>query len=87
MSETADGTVLIFPSDKHCIVSLNFCGMWNNTNQVAAVTRGMRLSGVILLSSMDCLDKWPAVSSHSREWAVTVEISTSPPKYRERSQK
>jgi hypothetical protein len=56
---------------------------WNREQQayqVAAVTRGIRLSGRILLSLIGNLESLPAFSYHSREWACTEEISTSPPK-------
>lgn len=84
VNEAANCTRIIFP-----VVTLTsgFSNIITHLYQVAAVTRGILFSGAILLSSMRTFERWPAFSSQSRECAVTEAISTSPPKYRDRSQK
>lgn len=86
MSETSYGPTVILPNNRGQALSRS-----NNRNrlsyQVAAVTRGIRFSGAILLSSIDILESFPAFSCHWREWAWTDGMSTSPPKYRDKSQK
>jgi hypothetical protein len=77
--ETADSTAVVFPIYQMAVRWVNKFEK-RGKYHVAAVTRGILFSGAILLSLIAILERWPAFSSHSREWAVTVEMSTSPPK-------
>lgn len=79
VNKVSDSATLVFPARSQPLEHTYDVGE-RSTNQVADVTLGILSSGGIAVSSMLILERCPAFSSHSRECATTVEISTSPPK-------